>query len=40
MMTDDSDNNDSIIDFNPPEILGHHQFQTNKSTDPNTTILE
>ena len=34
------DDDDSIINFNPPEILGHHQFQTNKPTDPNITILE
>ena len=37
---DEHDDDDSIINFNPPEILGHHQFQTNKQTDPNATILE
>ena len=40
-ITTDTDNDDdSIIIFNPPEILGHHQSSNKQTADPNATILE
>ena len=35
-----NESDDVSISFNPPEILGHHQFFINHPTDPNATILE
>ena len=40
MTTDLDDKDDSIMIFNPPEILGHHQSSNKQTADPNATILE